>query len=810
MSRHWELPAFALALGALVAAFFGESLFGGKVLSPADVLEASASFRPGQADYEPSNRLLMDPVLQFEPWLELNRAMLRRGRLPLWNPLAGCGAPHLANGQSAVFDPFHLIAYLGRLPEAHAWMAAARLWVAGIGMFLLAYAWGLGPWGRWFSGLTFPFCGFLVVWLLYPVTSAAVWMPWLLLATERLLNRPTPRSVAAVAVCAGLVLLGGHIQTSAHVLLAAGLYAASRVLFWFRKEPALGAALSLARQGLYSWAAATALGVALAAVVVVPLGCYLAHSPVWADREAVKAPFWRLARPRLLDAVCTALPYAFGSQRRGHPNLARALGVHNLNESAGGFAGLLTLVCLAPLALAGGNARPRVRFLASLGAVGALGAFRLPPVDNLLRALPVLGVTDNRRLTLWVAFALVLLGGIGLDQLAGFRQRKGWKRWVGVWLAAALALGAAAAAAGRAGPWLDARAREHYSRAAETTAGAEARLYEERARRQVHNALDFLPWYYATSAAELLALAGLAVLLRCGALDPRLARGGVLGLVLMDLFGFGLGLNPAISARDAEPRSPVIDYLRREVGASGRSLGVGAELPPNTLMRYGLADARNYDSVELARSLAFFAPLYEPGGGGKTSRREITWRGAVRARERLEAAGVQAIVGASPPPPGAFERVERVGPVWVARLNASTLARTLSGSRADLLRNDYGEIQIYVRTNSQDRIVVAQTFHPGWRAEVNGRVQAVKPHRGVFLAVDVGHGTHLVRLCYDPPEAPLALGISLAALGAILGLALTESIRSKNLVIGLDAPGRSRYNRWRDPHRTSRPVPHEG
>ncbi|HEV3120508.1 MAG TPA: hypothetical protein VGY53_01330, partial [Isosphaeraceae bacterium] len=471
MSRRWELPAFALVLGVLVAAFFGESLFGGKVLSPADVLLASASFRPGQSDYEPANRLLFDPVLQFEPWLELSRAQIRRGRLPLWNPLAGCGAPHLANAQSAVFDPFHLFAYLGRLPEAHAWMAAARLWVAGIGMFLLAGAWGLGPWGRWFSGLAFPFCGFLVVWLLYPVTSAAVWMPWLLLATEQLLNRQAPRSVAAVAVCAGLVLLGGHIQTSAHVLLAAGLYAASRVIFLFRNEPVLESARALARKRLCSWTAAAALGVALAAVVIVPLGFYLAHSPVWADREAVKVPFWRLARPRLLDAVCTALPYAYGSQRRGHPNFARGLGVHNLNESSGGFAGLITLVCLAPLSLATWNARPRVRFLASLAAVGALGAFRLPPVDNLLRALPVLSVTDNRRLTLWVAFALVLLGGIGLDHLAEFRNRKRWRGWVAVWLAGALLLGAGAIVIGRAGPWLNARAREHYGHADANTTG---------------------------------------------------------------------------------------------------------------------------------------------------------------------------------------------------------------------------------------------------------------------------------------------------------------------------------------------------
>src|SRR5262245_5046190 len=111
MSARRELATFATVLGLLVAAFFAETLFGGKVLSPADVLYASASFRdlrgPG---YEPQNRLLIDPVLQFQPWLEFNRAMLRRGRLPLWNDRAGCGAPHLANGQSAPFDAFHLIA----------------------------------------------------------------------------------------------------------------------------------------------------------------------------------------------------------------------------------------------------------------------------------------------------------------------------------------------------------------------------------------------------------------------------------------------------------------------------------------------------------------------------------------------------------------------------------------------------------------------------------------------------------------------------------------------------------------------------
>jgi hypothetical protein len=175
MNGRREVLAFCLCLAACVAAFFHESLFCGKVLSPADVLFVSASFHgESAAEYEPANRLLMDPVLQFQPWLEFNRRMIRSGRLPLWNGSVGCGAPHLANGQSAVFDPFNLLVYLSSGPAAIAWMAACRLWMAGLGMFLLARSWRLGAWGRWFAGLVYPFSGFVVVWLLYPVTNVAI------------------------------------------------------------------------------------------------------------------------------------------------------------------------------------------------------------------------------------------------------------------------------------------------------------------------------------------------------------------------------------------------------------------------------------------------------------------------------------------------------------------------------------------------------------------------------------------------------------------------------------------------------------
>ncbi len=772
MSRRRELHAFGATLAAIVCGLFAASLFGGKVLSPADVLFASASFRDARgAAYEPANRLLIDPVIQFQPWLEFNRAMLRSGRLPLWNSSSGCGAPHLANGQSAVFDPFHAIAYLGRLPDALGWMAAARLWFAGMGMFLLARAWGYGPWGRWFSGLTFPFCGFLVVWLLFPVTNAAVWMPWVLLATERVWDRPCARRAAGLALTVGGTLLGGHVQTSAHVLLAAGAYSAWR---GWRGE-------RLAR-GLVAWSLGVALGVAIAAIEVVPLGFYLTRSPVWGDRDRERKSPWVLERPRLLDAACTALPSLYGSQRRGQPNLARALGVHNQNESAAGFAGLATLIWLAPLAWSARRIQPRVRFLAGLTLFGFFGAFRLPPVDNLLRALPVLNVTDNRRLTLWLAFGLIALGGIGLDRLAAVRRSRSWRGWGRAWVAASMALLAGAAGVGGLAPTIRARALTHYAEAARATPGADPSAYCDRAERQVRDTLGFVPRHLALAAAQGLALAGLLTALRRGRVSDDSGRAAILGLTLVDLLGFGSGLNPAIDPADDRPVPPVIAMLRREVGRSGRVVGLGEELPPNVLMRYGLADARNYDSVELARNLDWLSPLYDPAVREQTSRREVTWARAIGARDRLREAGVRAVVGATPPPPGAgFDRVDRAGAVWVARLDSPPLVGLVGPGALISTTEADGRVDADVDARSAAALVVRQTFDPGWRAEVDGSEARVVPHVGTFLAVALPPGRHRVALRYDPAEVRGALAASafaaIAAAFALTGLGPFRSTR---------------------------------
>ncbi len=175
-------------------------------------------------------------------------------------------------------------------------------------------------------------------------------------------------------------------------------------------------------------------------------------------------------------------------------------------------------------------------------------------------------------------------------------------------------------------------------------------------------------------------------------------------------------------------------------------------------MRYGLADARNYDSVELSRSLSWFAPLYEPGGTSRTSRREVTWEGVLRRRDRLREAMVAAAVGATPPPAGAFARVDRVGEVWVARLDAKPWAAAERHPARLAVRRECGRARIDFEADRDDRLVVRETFDPGWRAVLDGRDAAIEPYRGTFLAVPVAAGRHRLTLRYDPPEVRAALG----------------------------------------------------
>jgi len=419
------------------------------------------------------------------------------------------------------------------------------------------------------------------------------------------------------------------------------------------------------------------------------------------------------------------------------------------------------LIWLAPLAVVAQARNSRTAFLAGVVAFGALGAFQLPPVDNFLRALPVLDVTDNRRLTLWVAFGLSLLGGIGLDQL-GESHRLG-RFWLGLWvLAASLFAGAALAIPALEQPLRD-RAHAHYHAAALATPGADLSEYQKRGERQVAQTVRFLPQYYGLMAGQLLVLTALAALVCKVRSTPGWVRPALVGLTLVDLASFGFGLNPAIDASIHRFEPQVVARLRQELPPGARALGLGEELAPNTLMRFGLSDPRNYDSVELARSLSWLVPLYKPGASALTSRREVDWSGVARARDRLCESGVGAIVARARPPTDEFARTERVGRVWIAWLEARPWADSATPKARIAFAKNHGKAEIVIDSPARAEVVVRETWDPGWQARVDGKPVILRQKWGVFLGLDVDKGYHNIVLEYNPIEVRSGLTVSICS-----------------------------------------------
>lgn len=115
-----------------------------------------------------------------------HRAAIWNGELPLWNPLNNCGMPFLAQWNTLTLYPFSLIYLALPLPWSLAMYCLAHLYLAGLGMYFLAWRWTGSRLAAAVAGAVFGFNGLTWFGLMWPNNLAALgWMPWVVLGLER-------------------------------------------------------------------------------------------------------------------------------------------------------------------------------------------------------------------------------------------------------------------------------------------------------------------------------------------------------------------------------------------------------------------------------------------------------------------------------------------------------------------------------------------------------------------------------------------------------------------------------------------------
>jgi hypothetical protein len=85
-----------------------------------------------------------------------------------------------------------------------------------------------------------------------------------------------------------------------------------------------------------------------------------------------------------------------------------------------------------------------------------------------------------------------------------------------------------------------------------------------------------------------------------------------------------------------------------------------------------------------------------------------------------------------------------------------------------------GRIQLTVACPSQQLLVISESFHPGWRAEVDGKAQPVLRANGDFLGCLVAPGEHQVVLRFRPRSLCSGRIVSCLGLAMIVGLAIAH------------------------------------
>ncbi|PYV18548.1 MAG: hypothetical protein DMG21_04565 [Acidobacteria bacterium] len=491
--------------------------------------------------------------------------LVRQGQLPYWNPYYNWGQHVLSDPNAMFFYPSTLFIVLLPVKFAFAMHFVIHFAWAGVGTYVLARRWGQRRDAALFAALFFALSGpLLSTGNFYNHAAAAAWMPWVLVAADRVLIHRAVRAWVILALVVSVQFLAAEPVTwmASLVLAAAYLVVGAQGL-----APLLGNARLLTRQAvrlLAGFALAVMAALALAAVQLFPALELLHHTRRSLGISLEEATFWSLHPLQLIEFI---VPDFFGSP---FPPLTKWKEVLNgINDPylVSLYSGFIPLF----LALAGWRFSRDRRSWFTLGGFSILLLFafgRFTPVFAwFFKILPVMRLVRYPvKLVVPATLLAAISAGWGYEALRrpleGFRARRKVLVWGGAALAAALgALWAACFlapdAVRAAGAQLleSARASEAYAERAayrlspkDLTAGGEYFLQNLR----LH-----LPGLLGLALGALLWLKGLNTETKWAGAAARAVGAG--GCALVALVNYGA--NPTVPREFYDTAPPALRYF---------------------------------------------------------------------------------------------------------------------------------------------------------------------------------------------------------------------------------------------------------
>ncbi|MCZ6690968.1 MAG: YfhO family protein [Planctomycetota bacterium] len=783
----------------LILLLFGKGGFG-QVPTPTDLLFNWYPWKSDAAEGMNPQPMLLDGVIQVYPWYGFARDEIRSGRLPLWNPYASCGLPHAANPVTAVFSPFSIPLWIFSFPVALYLLHAAKVFLAWTFMALYLRHRGLARLPSALGAVAFALSGYVIGWMFWPLSSTFIWLPVLLLFSERVMDRASIRDVTVLGVLGGLCFLSGHPETTFYIgfLLAmiGGGTLTWGVLRKRRTPKNAGAALS-------RLALAVVLAVSISAIVLIPFIEYLDLSEVARYRESLPTnPFVLRPDTFLLHLV----PGFFGDVLHRQFWFTKGSYV----ELAQGYFGLVPFVLsLIGVALAY-RRRDAGRIGLSLSALVVLSViYGIPPLHGWITLLPGFDVAPNHRMLCLVIFLGIVLGAGALNTILEDRQEDRRPLRDASILAGAVVMFLLTLL-----PVVVVLTPGNYPPGVLSvpidSAGA--------------------PRWMVAHLILALCLAGAFLIFLgfrlAGRLPLRWFRWIVGFLVVADLAWFAVPYNPMAPPGKIYPAHPTTTMLAEKAGTEFRVTGALDHLPVGTNLPYRLQEVRGYDGMSIARYedvrkiltgpqnillqvadqdlplLDFLNVRYlvrEPGTplpGTVPGGEEVSTGGGPRFSpveghsviENLRALPRAFLVRRIIDARGGAESLELIRDGRVDFRNEvilESLAETAEtpeppaaplpegAPEGEVRVTNYlpREVRVSVEANPAPAILVmSDTHYPGWRATIGGQETPILLANHAFRAVKVPAGSYEVVFRFDPKS--FTWGAWITALALLLSVAL--------------------------------------
>ncbi|HVQ35963.1 MAG TPA: YfhO family protein [Pyrinomonadaceae bacterium] len=772
--ENWAAVAL-LALLVIVAfanvVFAGKSLVPSENMNPLDWRPTEQNYGPGFVPHEVWARRGLEIAVnyrdpgasthQMEPAQELLRRSLRRGEFPFWDPYAGGGTPSFASLIPAyLFPPSLAVVLLGNGSLVKNIYILLLTLTAGVLTYFLLRRHGLS-WPASIAGaVAFTFSGAVIQTVPSGLGQPVAFFSLPLLVTARLLDRPSARRTAELALAFAFVALASFPPILVQVFGTCVVY--------------LVVALTLRARGTRAsalgWFAAGAL-TSLAVVAV----AYLPALPVIADATHIRQYYAHAA----LDVI---RPLSF--MQLLSPTIMGGATIYANPPLVSPGGGFLYYVGVIPLLLSGvGALLPAERQARALkitalvaGGVALAKVFGLPPFQWVIHVPVLRNVHYGAYFGIVVAYAIAILAALGFDAFVK-RHARGW------------AIAASGAALAALLIWLRVLA-----------ARRGVHLYPEGWRwiadfrvLVLFSCLGVAFGFWATRstrAARVVVILLLTVLATEGIANsvyPRPRRWNVWqhpprfveliterntgGRVLpLPLYPANTGVvfgHPTIDSLTLFTSPRLFEFYRRYFSSNiGNFLSGTQRIPPERIL-----DAANIEY--LAISPAAHTNVAEATRRGYEA---MFSDGYIKLFRRATLPRYSLVSGyrIAPNREAALEALNTLPAAEVMLEEAPSFLSNPSAAATAALRVErfsLNEVEIAVDSTAPALLVCSESNMNGWSATVDDRPVPILTANYAFRAVEVPAGSHRIRLRYRPPGLNAGLLISAAGLmGCLYGL----------------------------------------